>query len=144
MRRVGKEEASHHYPASGTSLEADPMPLGLAEWRLEVSCWRPKLEKQKISRHRGGHEDKGVGSEVGSPPLCHPVYESRLAAMGQLSFSSLLVGCWCYVCRDTNWLAVSCYDKITSFQRKLHPLSQIFNISLQNQHTLFTILSGIN
>ncbi len=42
MRRVGTEEVNCHYPASNTRLEADPEPLGLAEWWLEVGCWPPK------------------------------------------------------------------------------------------------------
>ena len=52
MRRVGREEASCHYPASNTRLEADPVPLGLAEWQLPVGCWGPKPVKWNISRHR--------------------------------------------------------------------------------------------
>ncbi len=32
IRRVGTEEASHHNSASNTMLEANPVPLGLAEW----------------------------------------------------------------------------------------------------------------
>ena len=66
--------------------------------------------KRKISRHRGGPEDKRVGSEVASlqqpsgvppcsPSLCNPVDEKRLAAMGWLSSSSPLEGRWHYVCR---------------------------------------------
>ena len=49
--------------------------------------------KWEISRHKGGQEDKRVGSVVGSPrqpaiglpcslPLCHPVDEGQLAIMG--------------------------------------------------------------
>ena len=66
MRRVSTEEASRHYPASNTRLKADPGLLRLAEWRLQVSFWSPKPVKQKISRHRGGQEDKRVGSIVAS------------------------------------------------------------------------------
>ena len=69
--------------------------------------------KWKVSRHRGGPEDKRVGSEVaglqqpsrgpscippGSPPLCHPADEGLLASIGWLSSSSPLEGCL-YVCR---------------------------------------------
>ena len=32
IRRVSTEEAGHHYPASNTRLEADPVLLELAEW----------------------------------------------------------------------------------------------------------------
>ena len=55
-------------------LEADPVLLESAEWWLEVGCWWTKLVKQNISRHRGGQEDKRVGSEVaslGGPPAAH-------------------------------------------------------------------------
>ncbi len=62
MRRVSTEEASCHYPASNTGLEADPVPLESANWELEVGCWWQKPVKQNISRHRGGQEDKRVGS----------------------------------------------------------------------------------
>ena len=58
MRRLSTEEANRYYPASGTRLEADPVPLEWAEWRLEVGCWRPKPVKQNIIRHKGGQEDK--------------------------------------------------------------------------------------
>ncbi len=64
MRRLSTEEASWHYQASCTRLEADPVPLEWAEWWLEGGCLQPKKVKQKISRHRGGKEDKRVGSEV--------------------------------------------------------------------------------
>ena len=64
MRRLGTEEASRHYPASGTRLEAHPVPLESAEWLSAVG--RPKPVKWKISRHRVGPEDKRVGSEVAS------------------------------------------------------------------------------
>ncbi len=51
--------------------------------------------KQIVKSHRGGSGDKRVGSEEASlwtsnggppcsPPLCHPVAESRLASMGWL------------------------------------------------------------
>ena len=66
MRRVGTEETCCQYPASGTRLEADPVLLGLAEWWHQVSCWRPKHMKWKISRYRGRKEDKRVVSEAGS------------------------------------------------------------------------------
>ena len=56
MRRVGTEEASLPYPASGTRLEANPVLLELAEWRHQVGWWRPKPVMQKISRHRVGSE----------------------------------------------------------------------------------------
>ncbi len=93
MGRVSTEEASCHYPANNTRLEADPVPLGLAKWWLEVGCWLPKPVKQNISRHRGGHADKRVGSvaafcqwSTGStpcnPPLSHPVGEGGLAIQG--------------------------------------------------------------
>ena len=93
MRRVGTEEVSCHYPSSNTGLEVDPVPMGSAEWWLQVGCLSPKSVKRKINRHRGGHENKRVGSEAGSlwrpasgspysPPLYHPVDEGRLAAMG--------------------------------------------------------------
>ncbi len=59
--------------------------------------------KQRISSHRGGPEDKIVGSEVVSlwqpfrgpacnPPLFHPVDERWLATMGWLSSSGHLEG----------------------------------------------------
>ena len=105
MRRLGKE-ASRYYPASGSRLEADPVLLESAEWWLEVGCWWPKPVKWNISRHRGGQEDKTVGSKVtslwwpaGGPPcrmpLCHPVYKGRLATIGWLFSSSLPAGHWC-------------------------------------------------
>ncbi len=34
IRKLSTEEASHHYPASGTRLEADTVLLELAEWQL--------------------------------------------------------------------------------------------------------------
>ena len=72
MRRVGTEEASHHYPASNTRLEADPVPVGSAEWQLGLGCWWPKPVKWNISRRRGGQEDKKVGSvAAGGPPMAH-------------------------------------------------------------------------
>ena len=119
MRRIGTEEASHHYPASGTRLEADPVPLELAEWGLQVSCWRPKPVKWKISGHRGGQGDKRVGSEVaslwqpaGSPPcspsLCHAMDEGWLAAMGWLSSCGLPASCWCYLCRGSSAEDIHC------------------------------------
>ena len=61
MTRLGTEEASRHYPVSVTRLEANPVLLESAEWWLQVSFWKPKPVKWKISRHRGGHEDKRVG-----------------------------------------------------------------------------------
>ena len=120
MRRLGTEEASRHYPASGTRLEADPLQLELAEWWLEVGCWRPKPVKQNISRHIDGQEDKRVGSEVASlrqaastppcsPPLCHPVDEGWLATMGWLSSSGRPAGRWCYVCRECTHTGVIYY-----------------------------------
>ncbi len=66
--------------------EDDPVPLGLAECRLEVSCWPPKPVKRNISRHRGGQEDERVGSvwqAAGglpcNPTLSHPGSEGQLA-----------------------------------------------------------------
>ena len=60
--------------------------------------------KLKISRHRGGQEDKRVGLEMASlwqstssspciPPLCHLVDEGRLATVGLLPSSGLPAGC---------------------------------------------------
>ncbi len=57
---VGTEEASLHYPASRTRLEADALPLELAEWRFQVSWWRPKSLKWNNRRRRGRQEDKRV------------------------------------------------------------------------------------
>ena len=66
--------------------------------------------KQKISWHRGGQEDKRVGSDVASLQwpsrglpgrhLCHPVDEGLLTSMGWLSFRDQLEDRWCYVCTD--------------------------------------------
>ena len=60
MRRLSTEEASRHYLASGARLGADPVLLESAEWQL--------LETKTIailkSRHRGGQEDKRLGSEA--------------------------------------------------------------------------------
>ncbi len=86
MRRVGTEEASRYYPASNARLEADPVPLGSAEWWLEGGYWPPKPVKWNISRHRGRQEGKRVGSVAAchqlstsrppcNPTLCHPVGE---------------------------------------------------------------------
>ena len=58
--------ACRHNPASGTRLEANPVPLGLAVRWLQVSWWRLKPVKWKISRDRGRQEGKSVGSETGS------------------------------------------------------------------------------
>ena len=67
MRRLGTVEASRHYLGSGIRLEADPVLPESAEWRLLVGCWRPKPVKWKISRHRGGQEDKRL--KGGQPPV---------------------------------------------------------------------------
>ena len=107
---LGTEVGSRHYPASLMRPEASPVPLGLAEWWLEVGCWLPKPAKQNISRHRGGQEIKRVGSVVachwlaaGSPPcnptLSHPVGEGWLADQWQLASGSPPAGHWCYICR---------------------------------------------
>ena len=61
MRRLGTEEAGLHFSASGTRLQADPVPLELAEWQLQIGCWGLKSVKQKISMHKGRPEDKRVG-----------------------------------------------------------------------------------
>ena len=58
---VGTEEASLHYPPSSTRLEANPVPLEYAEWRFQISWWRPKPLKWNIGRHRGGPEDERIG-----------------------------------------------------------------------------------
>ena len=110
MRRLGTDVASHHYPASCMRPKADPVPLGLAEWWLQVGCWRLKPVRQNISRHRGGREDKRVGSVAAcrqrsaggppcNPPLSHPVGEGQLADQWQLASGGPLVGRWCYICR---------------------------------------------
>ena len=110
MRRVGTEKAIHHYPASNTRLQANSVPLGSAEWGLDVGLWPPKPVKWNISRHRGRQEDKSVGSVVaccqrsdGSPTcnltLSHPVGEGWLANQWQLASGSPPAGHWCYVCR---------------------------------------------
>ena len=111
MRRVGTEGASHHYPASNTRLEADPVWLGSVEWWLEVGCWTPKPVRWNISRHRGGQDDKRVGSVAAcpwrpaggppcNPPLCHPVGEGGLATQGQ--------SCWFHVTIAVNAAWISC------------------------------------
>ena len=105
MREPGTEEASHHCPACDTRLEADSVLLEYAEWRHQFISWGPKPVKWKISRYRDGPEGKSVGSEVASLqqfstdqpcslPLCHPVDERWLAAMGWLSSGGPLVLCW--------------------------------------------------
>ena len=105
-RRLGTEEANCHYPASGTRLEDNPVPLESAEWWVQVGCWRPKPVKWKISGHSSGREDKRASLEVaylrwptGGPLLCNPVDEGQLAAIGWLSFNGPSASCWCYVCR---------------------------------------------
>ncbi len=97
MRRLGTEEGSGYYLGSDPKLEVDPVPLEMAEWQLQVGCWRPRPVKWKISRHRGGQEDKRVGSEMASlrqpaegPPLCHPVDERRLATKGGCTLAAHL------------------------------------------------------
>ena len=101
---LGTEEASLHNPPSGTRLEADSVLLEEAEWGHQIGYWRPEPVKWKVRWHRGGSEDKRVGSEeasfqrpsVGPPcrtPLCHPVAERQLATGAPLK------GRWCYVCR---------------------------------------------
>ena len=75
MRRLGTEKANHHYPDSHTRLEADPVLQESAEWQLEIGCWRPKPVKWNMSRHRGGQEDKRVGSEMAS------LWQAHLAAL---------------------------------------------------------------
>ncbi len=114
MRRVSTEGVSCHYLASNTRLEADPVWLESVEWWLEVGCWPPKPVKQNISRHRGGPEDKRVGSVVAcpwrpaagppcNPPLSHPEGEGGLADQGQLTPGGPPAGRWCYVCRGWWW-----------------------------------------
>ncbi len=68
----------------------------LAEWWLEVSCWWPKPGKQNISRHRGGQEDKRVGSKVAS--LWQPA--------GSSPCSPLAAHLEAYLCA-TQWTRVS-------------------------------------
>ena len=137
MRRLGTEAASRHYPAGHMRLEADPVPLGLAEWQLVVSYWPLKPVKWNISRHRGGQEDKRVGSVAAccwqytsgppcNPPLCHPVGEGQLAVQWWLASGGLPAGHWCYVCRVYYGICTaisSCKIKIICQSTNLHWLS---------------------
>ena len=108
---VGTQQASCHYPASGTRLKPDHVPLEQAECQHQVGCWRPKPVKRKIS----------IGTDAGqrlieytwrwpasggpleaylAATLCHPVDEGSLASIGWLASGVVLEGCSCYACRD--------------------------------------------
>ena len=99
---LSTEAGSRHYPASDMRPEADPVPLELAEWRLEGGCWPPKPVKQNISRQ----DDKRVGSVAAchwrptlQMTLSYSVGEGRLADQLLLASGGPSVGRWCYVCR---------------------------------------------
>ena len=63
MRELGREEASLHWPTSGTWLEANSVPLEGAEWSHQIGCRRPEPVNLKGQWLRGGSGDKRVGSE---------------------------------------------------------------------------------
>ncbi len=133
------EEASLPYPASGTRLEADPVPLELAEWwhQPQVSCWRTKSVKCKISRHSGGPEDKRIGS--GGPPcspsLCHPVDEiGQLDAMG-----------WLVLCLSGNHTIIKCvYIGVCMIQETCSTIMQRSEVRCQMKFSNATAIKCLS
>ena len=52
MRRLGTEVASRHYPASHMRPEANPVPLGLAEFfYLEIYCYVPDVFRDYFMKY---------------------------------------------------------------------------------------------
>ena len=97
MMRLGTEEASHHYPASGTRLEADPVLVELAEWRLQVTCWRPKPVKWKSVGTQTGNRIKESAQRwpaSGGLPAAHftaHLYATQWVRVGWLPWGAAVL-----------------------------------------------------